>query len=110
MFGYHPTVFYPKRPDKKLFENLTVQCSSMDIPFLSHLLSTNLLNESYSLIVDAIFGFSFKGNVRSPFGDILETLKKVSMPVCSIDVPSGKKQMCEAVILFNILFFCLFRI
>uniref|UniRef100_A0A8D0EUM9 NAD(P)H-hydrate epimerase n=1 Tax=Strix occidentalis caurina TaxID=311401 RepID=A0A8D0EUM9_STROC len=34
MFGYEPTVYYPKRPNKPLFEGLTTQCQKMDIPFL----------------------------------------------------------------------------
>lgn len=33
--GYNPTVFYPKRPSKPLFEGLVTQCTKMDIPFLS---------------------------------------------------------------------------
>lgn len=32
--GYEPTVHYPKRPSKPLFEGLTTQCQKMDIPFL----------------------------------------------------------------------------
>lgn len=32
--GYEPTVYYPKRPNKPLFEGLTTQCQKMDIPFL----------------------------------------------------------------------------
>ncbi|KFW82696.1 NAD(P)H-hydrate epimerase, partial [Manacus vitellinus] len=34
MFGYLPTVYYPKRPSKPLFEGLITQCEKMDIPFL----------------------------------------------------------------------------
>lgn len=33
--GYEPTVYYPKRPNKPLFEGLTTQCQKMDIPFLA---------------------------------------------------------------------------
>ena len=42
-------------------------------------------------MVDAIFGFSFKGtSVRSPFDQVLTTLQKVTVPIASIDIPSGK--------------------
>eukprot|EP00057_Strongylocentrotus_purpuratus_P002764 XP_003725195.1 PREDICTED: NAD(P)H-hydrate epimerase isoform X2 [Strongylocentrotus purpuratus] len=88
-FGYFPTIFYPKRPDKKLFNNLTTQCAALDIPFLSYLPSSSLINSSYNFVVDALFGFSFKGEVRAPFGEVLENLKHISIPLCSIDVPSG---------------------
>ncbi|XP_010213359.1 PREDICTED: NAD(P)H-hydrate epimerase-like, partial [Tinamus guttatus] len=35
MFGYEPTVHYPKRPNKPLFEGLTTQCQKMGISFLA---------------------------------------------------------------------------
>ncbi|XP_050786492.1 NAD(P)H-hydrate epimerase [Gopherus flavomarginatus] len=90
MFGYEPSVHYPKRPGKALFEGLTTQCQKMDIPFLSEFPSeAMLIDELYGLVVDAIFGFSFKGAVREPFGSILRTLEQVTVPVASIDIPSG---------------------
>ncbi|KAG8146549.1 hypothetical protein E2320_013692 [Naja naja] len=48
-----------------------------------------LIDEVYGLVVDAIFGFSFQGAVREPFGTILGILEKVTIPVVSIDIPSG---------------------
>ncbi|XP_071950398.1 NAD(P)H-hydrate epimerase-like [Antedon mediterranea] len=89
LFGYRPTIFYPKRPSRELFQNLTTQCSMMDIPFVSSLPQSDDMNKTYMFIVDAIFGFSFKGEVRAPFKDVLDTLKTVTIPICSIDVPSG---------------------
>lgn len=89
LFGYQPSIFYPKRSSKPLFQGLVTQCSSMDIPFITELPSSETINKMYGLVVDALFGFSFKGDVRAPFGDVLMTLKEVSIPVCSIDVPSG---------------------
>lgn len=65
------------------------QCEKMDIPFIPELPSSRQINEQYRLVVDAIFGFSFKGNARPPFGDVLSTLKDVNVPVCSVDIPSG---------------------
>ncbi|KAM6434392.1 NAD(P)H-hydrate epimerase [Liasis olivaceus] len=90
MFGYEPTLYYPKRPNKPLFEGLTTQCKKMDIPFLVEFPSeAALIDAVYGLVVDAIFGFSFQGAVREPFGAILGTLEKVTIPVVSIDIPSG---------------------
>ncbi|XP_072840139.2 NAD(P)H-hydrate epimerase [Pogona vitticeps] len=90
MFGYEPTLHYPKRPSKPLFEGLTTQCEKMGIPFLSEFPSeAALIDEVYGLVVDAIFGFSFQGAVREPFGSILSTLEKVTVPIASIDIPSG---------------------
>ncbi|KAM8784381.1 NAD(P)H-hydrate epimerase-like [Rhynchonycteris naso] len=37
LFGYQPTVYYPKRPNKSLFTALVTQCQIMDIPFLGEM-------------------------------------------------------------------------
>ncbi|XP_029437238.1 NAD(P)H-hydrate epimerase [Rhinatrema bivittatum] len=90
LFGYEPAIFYPKRTSKTLFENLTTQCQKMEIPFLKEFPSeAATIDEAYGLVVDALFGFSFKGPVREPFGNILRTLKQVTVPIASVDIPSG---------------------
>ena len=43
----------------------------------------------YTCIVDAVFGFSFKGSVRAPFDTIIPALAQTDTPVASIDIPSG---------------------
>jgi NAD(P)H-hydrate epimerase len=47
------------------------------------------VDESYDLILDGIFGFSFEGNIRPPFDAIIKTLQKCQIPIVSIDIPSG---------------------
>ncbi|XP_066465216.1 NAD(P)H-hydrate epimerase [Eleutherodactylus coqui] len=90
LFGYEPVIFYPKRPNKTLFENLTTQCQKMDIPFLSEFpREAEIIDGTYNLVIDAIFGFSFKGAVREPFANILNILKRISLPIASVDIPSG---------------------
>ena len=90
LFGFKPVVFYPKRPAKTLYENLTKQCERMEVPFLNEWPSSaEKLDESYNLIVDALFGFSFKPPVRPQFAPVIEGLKKCRIPIASIDVPSG---------------------
>jgi len=88
--GYNPRIYYPKRTDKQLFKNLVTQCEKMDIPFISELPSSKQIADDYRLVVDAIFGFSFKGNARPPFAEALSTLIDVRIPVCSVDIPSGE--------------------
>ncbi|CAL9690773.1 unnamed protein product [Knipowitschia caucasica] len=89
LFGYEPTLLYPKRPSHALFQALTTQCEKMDIPFLTEMPEAAVIDEAYNFVVDAIFGFSFKGAVREPFGTILDTLQKTTVPIASIDIPSG---------------------
>jgi len=39
--------------------------------------------------VDAIFGFSFSGEVRDPFRNVIEAMEKTDVPVLSVDAPSS---------------------
>mgnify|MGYP002394276944 FL=1 len=87
LFGYDPLIVYPKRTDKELYKNLVTQCEKMDIQVVDKIPS----EKKFNLIVDAIFGFGFSGEIREPFGQILKQLKQLesSTPIVSIDVPSG---------------------
>ncbi|XP_057684619.1 NAD(P)H-hydrate epimerase [Corythoichthys intestinalis] len=87
--GYEPSILYPKRPNKPLFQGLTTQCEKMEIPFLTEMPEAEVIDEAFNVVVDAIFGFSFKGAVREPFGSIIDVLKKTTVPIASIDIPSG---------------------
>lgn len=89
MFGYSPEIYYPKRPNKDLFANLTIQCKRQSIPFIEDMPDYLYINEQYNFIVDAIFGFSFRGDVRPPFDTIIDMLRSVSVPIASVDIPSG---------------------
>jgi len=58
-----------------------------------------VIDEAYSVVIDAIFGFSFKGSVREPFGSILDVLKKTTVPIASIDIPSGQSSQASSPVL-----------
>ena len=88
--GYHPVIFYPKRTSKDIYKILVTQCEKLHITFLSELPSAAEIDADYHVIIDAIFGFSFKGAVRAPFDSVLSTLVKVTAPIASVDVPSGE--------------------
>lgn len=47
------------------------------------------LSVDSDLIIDAIFGIGLKGEVKNPAKDIIIDLNKKSIPVISVDVPSG---------------------
>lgn len=84
-FGYMPTVVYPKSTENPLYLRLMTQCRSLDIPILPILPDLSY----FSLIIDAIFGFSFKGDIRPPFDEIIRSINQSSKPVLSVDIPSG---------------------
>ena len=88
LFGHCPTVFYPKRTEKDIYKELVIQCENMGIKFIDEM-PEYLDSVSYDLVLDAIFGFSFKGDIRSPFDTIIQSMGKAEVPICSIDVPSG---------------------
>merc|ERR1711939_544444 len=67
-FGYAPTVVYPKRPGKQLFVNLVTQCEQLHIPILAELPGD--FPHNFDVALDAIFGFSFKGEPRPPFASM----------------------------------------
>nr|KAJ3423096.1 NAD(P)H-hydrate epimerase [Polyrhizophydium stewartii] len=92
LFGFAPTVHFPKRPSKDLFVNLVKQCTAYGIPFVDEI-ETPL--KSSQLVLDGIFGgprsamearlgdesltpwswwepgFSFSGDIRAPFDSII---------------------------------------
>lgn len=89
LFGFVPSIFYPKRTEKELYYNLTHQCVSMAIPFLDQLPNENIINTNFDIVVDAVFGFSFRPPVRPEFESLMNILKTSSVSLCSIDIPSG---------------------
>lgn len=86
-------MFYPVKSNMaSICDSLSRQCESLDLPFLSYFPSeSHLIQDSYNLVVDALFGFRFKPPVKDTFASVIETLKKVEIPICSVDVPSGIK-------------------
>ncbi|RKP39440.1 YjeF N-terminal domain-containing protein [Dimargaris cristalligena] len=85
-FGYQPSIYYPKRPNKELYNNLVKQCENLRLPFVE---IDSVRSVQYSLIIDALFGFSFHGNVRAPFTDIMKILAEAKAPIVAVDIPSG---------------------
>jgi len=89
MMGYEPTIYNIKPPKTELMQRLTHQVATMDIPSLSYLSDPVRMSSSFSLIIDAIFGFSYKPPLREPFDEVLKKLEKCTTPIVSIDIPSG---------------------
>ncbi|KAK7433194.1 hypothetical protein QQZ08_000128 [Neonectria magnoliae] len=85
-YGYQTTVFYPKRSKNDLYQRLAKQLEDLDVPFVDDFLSAM---KSTDHIVDAIFGFSFSGEVRDPFPAVIQGLQETKLPVTSVDAPSS---------------------
>lgn len=93
LFGYSPEIYYPKRPSNTLYERLLHQCAENDISILEnqHIEKAKdpTILHNYAIVVDALLGFSFKPPVREPFVCIVNMLKDTTVPIVSIDIPSG---------------------
>jgi hydroxyethylthiazole kinase-like uncharacterized protein yjeF len=94
------TVVYPKRSTKTHFINLVQQLEDLNIPILDEIPATTINSsnddndEHYDIIVDAIFGFSFRGTApREPFATAITQMvtmqKEHNSLLVSVDVPSS---------------------
>lgn len=85
-YGYHPTIYYPKQSKNDLYQRLRKQLEDLKVPFTDDFPAAL---KSTDHIVDAIFGFSFSGEVREPFPAVIEALRETSVPVLAVDAPSS---------------------
>jgi NAD(P)H-hydrate epimerase len=65
----------------------TLPASDSDHNLAENTLSTALA--ASDVVLDAIFGFSFKPPVRAPFGAALPLIARAGLPIVSVDIPSG---------------------
>jgi len=92
MFGYKPTIYLPKPGSKEIYKRLQAQCDNMEIKTIAPSLELDPLRDALArsdVILDAIFGFSFKPPIRAPFDSVLPLLSSSGLPMVSVDVPSG---------------------
>ncbi|KAK3186151.1 hypothetical protein K4F52_005141 [Lecanicillium sp. MT-2017a] len=85
-YGYQPTIFYPKRSKNELYQRLAKQLEDLDVPFINDFV-TAVGHADH--IIDAVFGFSFSGEVREPFPNVISALQQTKVPVTSVDAPSS---------------------
>ena len=85
-FGYKPSVFYPKQSKNELYGRLRKQLEQLKVPFTDDFASA--MGKS-DYVIDAIFGFSFSGEVREPFPGVIKALAESKVPVLAVDAPSS---------------------
>ncbi|KAF2251408.1 apolipo protein A-I binding protein-like protein [Trematosphaeria pertusa] len=85
-YGYQPTIYYPKQSKNELYQRLKKQLEDLKVPFTDDFPSALSQTDH---IVDAIFGFSFSGEVREPFPKVIEALRDTKIPVLAVDAPSS---------------------
>ncbi|KAI1140910.1 YjeF N-terminal domain-like protein [Hypoxylon sp. FL0543] len=85
-YGYQPAIYYPKRSKNDLYQRLAKQLEDLDVPFVDDFPAAM---KSTDHIVDAVFGFSFSGEVREPFPAVIQAMEETKLPVTSVDAPSS---------------------
>ena len=88
-FGYRPVVVYPRGPSNAKtphFRGLIKQTTDLGVP-----VTTDMPQDisPFSIIVDALFGFSFRGTPRAPYDTVISQVNRSNNTVVSVDVPSG---------------------
>ncbi|CAO3675580.1 unnamed protein product [Rhizopus microsporus] len=86
-FGFKPSIYYPKQPEKDLYQRLLVQCKNLELPIYKEF-QPDLLDQA-DVILDALFGFSFNGDVRDPYKEVVKQFGSTKTPIVSVDIPSG---------------------
>ncbi|KAK6457877.1 YjeF N-terminal domain-containing protein [Scheffersomyces xylosifermentans] len=94
--GYDPILYYPKRTKNQLYSNLVTQLHDLDVNELESVEDVKRLvsvpQAGVDLIIDSLFGFSFKPPIRAPFDELIRYLAenhdKIA-PIVSVDIPSG---------------------
>jgi len=89
LLGYQASLFWVQHKDNSLYQSLYVQCQKSDVQIIEQMPSLDSINKDYSVVVDAVFGFSFRPPVRQAYQPVLRALAETTVPVLSIDVPSG---------------------
>jgi NAD(P)H-hydrate epimerase len=87
--GFVPrrTLFYPKQGKNEFYQALLTQCRNLKIPEVDTDFEAALASSDVAM--DAIFGFSFSGQVRAPFDNVIDALKRTDKPIVSVDIPSA---------------------
>ncbi|KAI3404931.1 hypothetical protein KGF56_002260 [Candida oxycetoniae] len=94
--AYDPVIYYPKKTESnKLYTNLIKQLKDLEAKEISTLDEIKQLlskKGEVGVILDSIFGFSFKPPIRGVFKDVISYISQNHQelpPVVSVDIPSG---------------------
>ncbi|GAA5849654.1 hypothetical protein JCM3766R1_003315 [Sporobolomyces carnicolor] len=104
MFGYSPSIFYPKESKGEIFGRLKQQCENLELPLIapppsassSFPMSPDAQSTAFKralsqtdVVLDCVFGFSYTPPARGPFVAVLDAFRDTDKPILSVDVPSG---------------------
>eukprot|EP01054_Gregarina_sp_Poly1_P004416 Gregarina_sp_Poly_1__4415@NODE_2381_length_2204_cov_39_811886_g857_i1_p2_GENE_NODE_2381_length_2204_cov_39_811886_g857_i1NODE_2381_length_2204_cov_39_811886_g857_i1_p2_ORF_typecomplete_len192_score17_54YjeF_N/PF03853_15/1e39_NODE_2381_length_2204_cov_39_811886_g857_i135577 len=88
-FGFPVAVYCPKEPKKPLYQRLILQLKNHNVEIIKDLPKDRSTLGKYDSIVDALFGFGFKGEPREPYAAFLKLLAENCCKTFAVDIPSG---------------------
>ncbi|KAK2949503.1 putative apolipoprotein a binding protein [Blattamonas nauphoetae] len=91
-FGMNVEVYVPKVGKSVLLQKLVEQLKMLGIPTTTSFVMKETLDQmcaSSDVIVDALFGQSFRTPANDTFQEVIDSMIRSNRPVVSIDVPSG---------------------
>lgn len=87
--GHKTFIFFPSSspPSSPLLHRMRQQALAAGCVFFLGSLPSPL--PTFHLVVDALFGFTFRPPVRPLYVEAIKTLRSLKCPMLSVDVPSG---------------------
>ena len=89
MYGYEVTVAIFKNSFPRLINTCKVNEIPIEIDPLQKYPDFFSYLDSFDLVIDALFGFSYKPPIREPYKTVISLFKKIENKVFSVDIPSG---------------------
>jgi NAD(P)H-hydrate epimerase len=88
-FGYSPWVCMPRVISSGIQPRLVRQLRQLDIDITETI--PDHLADKCDVIVDSIFGYSFKGDIRAPYDAAIAAIKATEgrVSLVAVDIPSG---------------------
>lgn len=60
-----------------------------DVKIISREFDAGIIRNRFSLIIDALFGINFRGEVKEPFYSVISYINHTKIPILALDIPSG---------------------
>lgn len=94
LFGYkNIKVYWPIIGKNEFYLNLEKQLNLFNIEIIKNFDDLNLNLKNSNIIIDALFGFSFKPPLRDPYNKVIEKIIEIQKTenkiIFAVDVPSG---------------------
>jgi NAD(P)H-hydrate epimerase len=91
IFGYQNVeIICPRPATKPQFLSLIAQAEACGATVRPDLPAPDTIDLTATVIVDAIFGYSFSGEIREPYRTVIDELNRLKgAHIVSVDIPSG---------------------